>query len=398
MIKASNKKNTSMAVAVYLETLLVSGGVPLFLLHMSIQKTISIMALSLILCTAFFVAFAADVMNEKEYRPISSSEISIVYGIGLILGIFMIYEPDYCDTVLVLPVMMGIVCDIVPAIAAHAVILSTVFLWGGMSIELLLFYLIAGIVAAYMSNCLTKKNQVLSGIITIFSTYMLTMCVYVFFTTERFKVNILWNIILGAVVNILAIIVVFPYLYGSRNKENHALSHIIAPEYSIIASMIKTKRKVYNHAVASSKLAEAAAIMLDADSLLTKCSIYYYNYARTLGKNYVDPFIETAYWKKLPKRMVDLVISLATESNKPLTREASIVLVTETLVLAKESGYQGDVPGDVYLNAIIRQKVNKGLLDNSELSMKDYARLREFLVQSLCDKEEDNRKEEYNDN
>ena len=115
-----------MAVAVYLETLLVSGGVPRFLLHMSIQKTISIMALSLVLCTAFFVTFAADVINEKEYRPISSTEISVVYGIGLILGIFMIYEPDYCDTVLVLPVMMGVVGGIVPAIAAHAVILSTV--------------------------------------------------------------------------------------------------------------------------------------------------------------------------------------------------------------------------------------------------------------------------------
>lgn len=398
MIKVSNKKNILMAMTVYLETLVVSGGVPFFLLHMSIQKTVAIMALSLVLCTAFLVAYAANVMNEKEYHPISTTEISAVYGLGLVLGIFMLYEPDFCDTVLVLPVMMCVVCGVVPAIVAHAVILSTVFLWGGMTIEILLFYLIAGIAAVYVSICLTKKNQVLSGLITMFSTYVLTMCVYVFFRTERFKVNILLDILTGAVVNILAVIVVFPYLYSSRNKENHTLNNIIKPEYPIISSMIKTKRKVYNHAVFSSKLAEAAATLLGADSLLTKCSIFYYNYARTLGKNYVDPFIETAYWKKLPKRMVDIVVSLAAESDKCLTREASIVLVTETLVLAKESGYAGEVPEDVYLHAIIRQKVNRGLLDKSELSLKDYAVLKDFLVDGLCDKKEENRKEEKDDN
>lgn len=386
MKKISEKRNIQMALAVYLETLIVSGGVPFFLLHMSIQKTISIMALSLVLCTAFIVAYAADVINVKEYHPISPVEISIVYGIGLVLGIFMVYEPDYCDTVLVLPVMMGVVCGIVPAIAAHAVILSTVFLWGGMHIEILLFYLIAGIVAAYFSSCLTKKRQVMSGLITMFSIYVLTMCVYVFFSTERFKINILFDILIGAGINILAVIVVFPYLYRSRNKENYTLNKIIKPEYAIISAMIKTKRRVYNHAADSASLAAAAAAMLGADSLLTKCSIYYYNYARTLGKNYVDPFIETAYWKKLPKRMVDVVLSLAAESEKPLTREASIVLVTETLVLAKESGYAGETAEDVYLNAIIRQKVNRGLLDKSELSMRDYALLRDFLIVRLCDK------------
>lgn len=393
MIRIISKSNVLMSLALYVETLACAGGVALFLLDMSLQKTIAIMALALVLCTAFLVAFAADILNFKGYKPFSWPEICCVYGIGLLLGIAMLYEPDYFDTVLVLPVMMGVIVGVVPAIAAHAVMLSLVFLWGGIHIELLLFYLVAGIVAAYVSSCFTKKNQMLSGFITLFSSFLLTMCVYVFFRTERISGSVFLDIFLGTITNLLTVLVILPYIYFSRNKESHVMMKLLKPEYEIMDSMIMNKRKVYHHAAYVAELAEEAAKILEADELLTKCSVYYYNYARTLGKNFVDPFIETAYWKKFPKRMVDNVVSLAVGSDKIMSREATIVLIAETLVLAKESKYSNGQAEEAYLHAIIRQKVTKGMLDQSEISIKDYSILKEHLITTLCNqqKESENR-------
>lgn len=384
MIRKIKKNTMVMVFLMYIETFICAGLVAFGVQDMSLQKTIAIMALSFVLCTAFIVALAAETFSREKYNMFSFWEVTITYGIGLLIGAAMLYEPDYCDTVLILPVMMSIIAGIGPAVAGHAVVLSLVFLWGGINMEILVFYLIAGIAAGYLSKCFLKKSQMLSGFITVFSTYVLTMCVYVFFKTERINLLVLVNILIGALVNVLSLIVVLPYLYNSRNKEMHDLQKMLTPEYELMDVMIKNKKKVFAHAVHSSELAEKAAEEIGADVLLTKCGVYYYNYARTLGKEYQDAFIETAYWHKIPKRLTDIVLSLGNESDKVISKEAAVVLVTETLVLAKESKFAGEAADSKYLDAVITQRFNKGLLELSEISVKDYMSLKKYIIEQLC--------------
>lgn len=384
MIKKLKKHNKLLVLLLYLETLLCVGFVSFYLRDMSIQRTMAVTTLSFVLCTAFLVALAAEYFNRELYERFSLLEVNVVYVLGLLLGIFILYEPDYCDTILVLPVMMGIITGVGPAIACDAVILSLVFLWNGIDIEILIFYLIIGIIGSYMSRSMVRKKQIVSGMVTLFSAFVLTMCVYVFFKNERINLYVLANILLGGVVNILSLIVVLPYFYNSRNKEHRDMVKMLSPQYELMDSMIKFKKKVYAHAAFSSRIAEQAADAIHADALVTKCSVYYYNYARTLGKNYTDPFIETAYWHKFPKKVTNVVLSLANDSQKILTKEAAIVLVTETLVLAKESKFADGQAEKGYLEAVMKQRFQRGMLDLAEISIKDYITLKDFVITQLC--------------
>lgn len=384
MIRKIKKNTILMVFLMYMETFVCAGLVAFCIQDMSLQRTMAVTALSFVLCTAFVVALTAEYFSREKYQMFSYGEVAVTYGLGLLAGAAMLYEPDYCDTVLIIPVMMSIVAGIGPAVAAEAVILSLVFLWGGIHMEMLIFYLIAGIAAGYLSKCFLKKSQMLSGFVTVFCTYVLTMCVYVFFKTERINLLVLVNILIGAVVNILSLVVVLPYLYNSRNKEVHDLQKMLTPEYELMDIMIKNKKKVYAHAVYASKLAEEAAEVVGADALLTKCGVYYYNYARTLGKDYKEAFVETAYWHKMPKRLTDIVMSLGNESDKVISREGTVVLVTETLVLAKESKFAGEAADRTYLDAVITQRFNKGLLELSEISVKDYMNLKKYIIEQLC--------------
>lgn len=394
MIKKLKKHSKLLVFLMYLETLFCAGFVSFYIRDMSMQRTLAVTALSLVLCTAFLAALAAEYFNRELYKRFSMLEVWAVYGLGLLIGIAMLYEPDYCDTILVLPVIMGIVTGVGPAIAADAVILSLVFLWDGIDIEVLVFYLIIGIAGSYMSRSMVKRKQIIPGMITLFCTFVLTMCVYVFFKTERINVYILANILLGGVINMLSLIVVLPYFYNSRNKEDKNMLQMLSPDYELMDAMIKHKKKVYAHADFSSGIAEQAAEIIGADTLLTKCSVYYYNYARTLGKNYTDAFIETAYWRKFPKKVTDIVLSLAKDSERPLTKEAAIILVTETLVLAKESKFAGEQAEQHYLEAVMNQRFHRGILNLAEISVKDYITLKEFVIGELCKTSTKARKEE----
>ena len=385
MIQKLKRHSKLLIALMYLETFICAGFVSFYIRNMSLQKTMAVTALSLLLCTAFLVALAAEFFSLELYKRFSLFEVSIIYGIGLILGFTMLYEPDYCDIIMALPVMMGIVTGVGPAIAAHAVILSLVFLWNGINIEIFIFYLITGIAASYLSRCLVKRKQIISGLITLFCTFVLTMCVYVFFKTERLNMYVLAEILIGGVVNILSLVVVLPYFYNSRNRDTKDMLKMLTPEYELMNTMINHKKKVYAHAVFSSGLAERAAKIIGADTLLTKCSVFYYNYARTLGKNYSDYFIETAYWHKFPSSVTDIVISLAPDSDKVLNREAAIVLLTETLVLAKESRFAEEPAERGYLEALMNQRFYKGLLNQAELYIKDYITVKEFILEELCE-------------
>lgn len=384
MIMKLKERGKLLVFLMYLETLLCAGFVSFYIRDMSVQRTMAITALSLVLCTAFLVTLAAEYFSRELYKRFSILEVWVVYGLGLLIGIAMLYEPDYCDTILVLPVIMGIITGVGPAIAADAVVLSIVFLWGGIDIEILVFYLILGIIGSYMSSSMVKKKQVIPGMITLFCAFVLTMCVYVFFKTERINGDILATIVLGGFINILSLIVALPYFYNSRNQDDKTMLQMLSPDYELMDAMIKHKKKVYAHAAFSSKIAEQAAEIIDADTLLTKCSVYYYNYARTLGKNYTDAFIETAYWRKFPKKVTDIVLSLAADSEKTLTKEAAIILITETLVLAKESRFAGEQAEQHYLEAVMNQRFHRGILDLAEISVKDYVTLKEFVIGELC--------------
>lgn len=384
MIKKLKKHTKLLVFLMYLETLFCAGFVSFYISDMSIQRTMAVTVLSLVLCTAFLIALAAEYFSREVYMRFSVLEVFVFYGIGLFLGIGMMYEPDYCDTIVILPVAMGIIAGVGPAIAAHAVILSLVFLWNGINIEILIFYLIIGIAASYIGRGILKKKQIMSTLVTLFCTFVITMCVYIFFKHERINFYVLVNIFIGAVINIVSILIIFPYFYNTRNKDTIKMQKMLSPNYKLMDAMINHKKKVYAHAVFSSGIAEGAAKVIGADTLLTKCSVYYYNYARTLGKNYVDPFIETAYWNKFPKKITEIVLSLATDSEKTLSKEAAIVLVTETLVLAKESKFAGKEAEPTYLKAVMRQRFHKGLLDLADISIKDYITLQEYIIEALC--------------
>ena len=63
MIKKLKKHTKLLVFLMYLETLLCAGFVSWYISDMSIQRTMAVTALSLVLCTAFLVALATEYFN-----------------------------------------------------------------------------------------------------------------------------------------------------------------------------------------------------------------------------------------------------------------------------------------------------------------------------------------------
>lgn len=381
------KKSYYIFIPLLFETVICSMVLSKGVWHMNMQKMFAIAILAVVLMGAFFVSYVVEVLNSTKkgnYRNYPVWEIVVFFQLGLLCSVTSVYEPDYMDTFLFLPVVFCISIGVGPAIVGQAMFLCLAFLYGGISIELLLFYLIAGIVAVYMSDCFKKKNQFFYGLVIMFMIQMLSTSVCVFFSTQRFSLTILIQLMLGAIVNVAVVAVFVPYIMKSRNKQTRTLRKMISPKYEVMSSLINNKGKVYEHGKYTSEIARQVAKIIEADEILTVATCFYYNYARTLGKSYVDPFVETAYWKKFPKALVDNVVAMSLEREEILSKEATIALIAETLCLAKESKYREEAAEPGYLDALIRQKVTKGLLDTSEMTISEYMITKNYIIKQLC--------------
>lgn len=381
------KKSYFIFIPLLFETVIFSMVLSKGVWHMNIQKMFAIAILAAVLVGAFFISYVADVINnakKNSYRNYPIWEIILFFQLGLVCAVLSVYVPDYLDTFLFLPVIFSISIGIGPAVVGQAMFLLLAFLYGGISEQLLLFYFIPGMVAIYMSDCFKNRKQCFNGLIVLFMTQLLSTSVCVFFSTQRFSLSILIRLILGAIVNVAVVAIMVPYIMKSRNKQTKSLRKMISPKYEIMLSLKTNKGKVYEHGKYTSEIARQAAKKIAADEVLTVATCFYYNYARTLGKSYVDPFVENAYWRKFPQALVDNVVAMSPEREDFLSREATIALMTETLCLAKESKYKDEKAEPGYFEALIRQKVTKGLLDTSEMTIGEYMITKDYIIEQLC--------------
>ena len=381
------KKSYFIFIPLLFETVIFSMVLSKGVWHMNVQKMFAIAILAAVLVGAFFISYVADVINnakKNSYRNYPIWEIILFFQLGLVCAVLSVYVPDYLDTFLFLPVIFSISIGIGPAVVGQAMFLLLAFLYGGISEQLLLFYFIPGMVAIYMSDCFKNRKQCFNGLIVLFMTQLLSTSVCVFFSTQRFSLSILIRLILGATVNVAVVAIMVPYIMKSRNKQTKSLRKMISPKYEIMLSLKTNKGKVYEHGKYTSEIARQAAKKIAADEVLTVATCFYYNYARTLGKSYVDPFVENAYWRKFPQALVDNVVAMSPEREDFLSKEATIALMTETLCLAKESKYKDKKAEPGYFEALIRQKVTKGLLDTSEMTIGEYMITKDYIIEQLC--------------
>ncbi len=201
----------------------------------------------------------------------------------------------------------------------------------------------------------------------------------------------------------------------------------------IIKRLMVEAPGTYNHSVYTGNLAENAATLIGANPLLTRVGSYYHdigkikrpyffaenqmnmenlhekispNLSASIIKAHVVDGVEIARQHKLPSRIIDIITehhgtslvsyfyqqasqensSLSEEhfrydSKKPQTREAALVMLADTAEAAVRSISSPDAEKiRALIEKVVRDKVEDGQLDESDLTFKDVNK----IIDSFC--------------
>ena len=188
-----------------------------------------------------------------------------------------------------------------------------------------------------------------------------------------------------------------PFMETDSQEENTVYlqqSHGVRTSYEVLCDdnnellqKIKNHSEaLYTHSLHIGELSYRAAIEVGANALLAKAGGYYHEVGKIRGKNYIEEGLVLAEEYDFPNELKAILRGHNIKYEKPSTVEAAIVMLSDNIVATMEYIEKNEVqkllPNKIIEN-IFQMRMEKGSLDSSFLTLKDFKKLKEFYLKEF---------------
>ena len=300
-------------------------------------------------------------------------------------------------------------------------------------------FLVGGI-SLYLVSRVTKRMALLgAGLVSMFVAAVAIFAVELFAEApvgEALRTS-LWGFANGFLGGVLALLFVMVLEAVFNLTTPLRLLELADPAHPLLKKLLQVAPGTYNHSIQMGNLAEAAAEAIGADPLLARVGAYYHDVGKTVRPEYfvenqiyvdnphdrLSPNLSklaiTAHVRDgehlgklygLPQPVIDIIKqhhgtsvlayfyhraqqgsrepvyeeSFRYEEQKPRSKEASIIMLADSVeaaVRAMENPTRRKIQG--LIQEIVKQKVQDGQLDDSDLTQSDLHKISESFDQSL---------------
>lgn len=376
-----------------------------FLLLCFAISIISVIAISIynnllvdeILCLIFITIVFAIVIaisilhkrNRHEFIDYDTSyarlSLRVLYCWAIIIaGNFI---PEFFVPVALLPIILTTVC---PEMVSLSISLYMVICLGYVHhsnmliiICYILIVLVSQATSSYMLNSDTKMR--LDVVIIIFtSNVIITLICYYLFHYNMSVYVLLMSLGLGILCSVF-----FAFLFNfllSRSLKDYTNRYnvILNKNYSLVKDIKSYSLAEYTHAVKVSNLARECAKVIGADELCAACGGFYYRLGRMEGEPEIDNAVRLASNNCFPRDVITIISEYGGIVALPSTPESAIVHMVDSLVTKIELLDRDTMSSSWNQDMVIYQTLNdysqRGLYDNSGLSMNQFLKVRQRLV------------------
>lgn len=160
----------------------------------------------------------------------------------------------------------------------------------------------------------------------------------------------------------------------------------------LLQKMKQYSESLYQHALQIGDLSCRAAKVIDANENLAKAGGLYHDVGKIAGKNYIEEGLKIAEDFSFPKELKDILKQHNIKYEKPTSVEAAIVMLSDSVLSTmKYIANSGELKftSEKIIENLFRMRMEKGSLDNSGLSLKDYNLLKNFYQQEFASKNQD---------
>lgn len=370
-----------------------------FIIGIAIMAYRSELLLDEILCLVsinivFLIAFVLSLMKKRLQNDLPAGQsMSYKHVYWMLSGcwastIAFAFCPDYFAPVMFVSVLLTTVLDdaLSLAIGFYFIIMQCVTC--GLSVNVLYCYCILAILGVLLSAFLKESSRTemlyIYIIFFLFSVIVPIVFYYIAFLEMDRKVFI-YAIISGLVCCLVLTALYQPLYRLSKSEERVNYIRLIEENYPLVIDIKNFSKAEYNHAKRVSKLSAFCAKEIGANEKCAACAGFYYRLGKMEGEPEIDNALKLANNHCFPGDVMDVMEEYGGILRLPQTPESAIVHMVDALVTKIELLDQDTMSSTWNQDMVIYQTLNelsqKGFYDESKMSMNQFLKIREKLVQ-----------------
>lgn len=180
--------------------------------------------------------------------------------------------------------------------------------------------------------------------------------------------------------------------YGSlavaeQPADEEALTALCAENAPLLEQLRISHRNAYLHARRVALLSSEIAENLEGvQNILVKAGGYYHEIGRLLGKNTMDNTLLVAEREGFPAELCDVLREHSVNGDKPTTKEAALVLLTDNICSMCEylkKNQSGRLLIDKVIDKALNLRLSKGDLNDSGLTVKEFSVIRNSMAELM---------------
>lgn len=377
----------------------------LYLLLCFVISLVSVVAISLLnnllidqtLCTVFItivfsIVISISIMHKRSKKELVDFDTSysrlclrILYCWAIIIvGNFI---PEFFVPVFLLPIILTTVCDdMVSLMASLYMVVCLCYVHHSNNLVIICYILLVLISQAVSSYMKSSEDRMRADVIIIIfsSNVIITLVCYYLANYHMTWLIVIYAALLGTL-SALFFGLLFNLLLDKSRKDFTNKYHIILDKnYSLVKDIKNYSLAEYTHAIKVSELSRKCANEIGANELCAACGGFYYRLGKMEGEPEIDNAIKLATNNCFPRDVITILSEYGGILEKPSSPESAIVHMVDVLVTKIELFDEETMSSSWNQDMVIYQTLNdysqQGFYDNSGLSMNQFLRVRQRLV------------------
>ena len=342
----------------------------------------------------FFLLFLLLLINKRlesklpEFNFITYGKITAAIFLDwVVVFICGEFAPQFFAPFILLPMISSCVFDDTLSICLSMYLVIITALCWDYSIYIVLCYITMILFGAILANFLKKEENIfkLYSVVLIFTITTLISVIFYYFNYLELTFSVfVYGLVEGLVAAFLSVLIVPLFNKYIAEAQSESYDIFLSPEYSLCQDIRKFSYIEYSHAMRVSELSRKCAEAINANSDLAACGGLYYRLGKLEGEPVIDNAIKLANDYCFPADLIQILAEYGGIVFLPSSKESAIVHMVDSVVTKVELFDSDSMSSSWNQNMVIYQTINelsqKGIYDNSGLTMNQFLIIREILA------------------
>lgn len=266
-------------------------------------------------------------------------------------------------------------------------------------IDLLIFMAVLGVAILIVFKQIESIKNIPYAFAVLMLLTLVMIIVYSQFDVKKIIDNIGNSIVLIICDIILVIVAVWKFVMvvlKDRAKKRHIiklhnkLMEVIEADHTLIKAFHEYSGVLFMHSMKVSMISRDAVEYIEGDSLLAQAGGMFHEVGRMgNSKDFIKAGLSIGKKYGFPKELMDIIKQHGAGKEKPKTKEAAVVMLSDCIISTSEflekKGKRKDISDSKLVEGVFNNRIQKGSLDESGLTDEDIQKLKEYYISNAFD-------------